>query len=255
MLIYIILATVVVGLVSLVGILFFYRVDRTSRFLRSGIGLAAGALLGAVFLNILPELFDRQAASYSASQISFVILVAILTFFLLEKYLHWHHCHFTVGGHHQHERRPMGYINLIGDGLHNFVDGVLIATTFLINPGLGLVTTVAIILHEIPQEIADFGVLLYSGFKRRKAIMWNLVSGLMAVAGGALAYFAEQTVEQLSPILLSVAAGSFLYLSMADIIPELHHEHKPSRIAIQTAWLVLGVLIIWLANFLLSPAH
>ncbi len=249
----IILATFSVSIVSFVGVFLLAKVKH-QLFTRITISLAAGALLGAVFFGIFPELFDHQETGVTASTISSVILLSILVFFIIEKYLHWHHCH-CQGPHHTHDNKSIGYINLIGDGIHNFVDGTLIATSFLIDPTLGMISTLVIALHEIPQEIADFGILIYSGFTKIKALWWNFFSGLTAIAGGLATYFFAVTIEGVTPYLLAIAGGGFLYLAMADIMPELHHETNKKYIAWQAVWLILGVLIIYLATNLAPHGH
>lgn len=255
MLLNIILATVAVGIISFIGILVIYD-KQSKKLIKTVIALAAGALLGATFFGIIPELFSshHNESGFSISTLSLIILGAIIFFFLIEKYFHWHHCQ-CDDPHHQHKKKPLGYINLVGDGLHNFVDGILIATSFMINPSLGVVTTVVIALHEIPQEIADFGILIYSGFSRVKALWWNFVSAMTAVIGGVLAYFLGTTIETVIPIFLSVAAGAFLYLSMSDIIPELHHETDQKQVALQAVWLIVGVLLIVGVGILLPDVH
>lgn len=249
----IILATLTISVISFTGVLLLSRVKH-QMFTRITISLAAGALLGAVFFGIFPELFDHHENEIDSSIISTVILLAILVFFMIEKYLHWHHCH-CHGFHHTHGNKSVGYINLIGDGIHNFVDGALIATSFLINPGLGIVSTVVIAMHEIPQEIADFCILLYSGFSKFKALMWNFLSGVTAIVGGIVTYFFAVSVEEAIPYLLAMTGGGFLYLAMADIMPELHHEKDKKYIAWQSVWLILGVLIIYLVTTLAPHGH
>lgn len=250
----IIFATLGVSIISFIGVLLLAQ-TKHHLFSRISISLAAGALLGAVFFGVFPELFDHhEGESIEASILSSIILFSILGFFLIEKYLHWHHCH-CDGPHHTHANKSVGYINLIGDGLHNFVDGALIATSFLISPGLGIVNTFVIMLHEIPQEIADFGILLYSGFSKKKALLWNFFSGITAVIGGIVTYFFALTVETAIPYLLAIAGGGFLYLAMADIMPELHHEQNKKYIAWQAVWLILGILLIYLTTTLAPHGH
>jgi len=256
MLLTIIIATFLVSLVAWLGILFFWRKQFTNKFIKSGISLAAGALLGAVFLNIIPELFDKIDPSKQPQKMlaendffSIIILGSIVLFFLIEKYLHWHHCQCSHDEK-SSQKKPLGYINLIGDGLHNFIDGSLIASTFMIDYHLGVITTLAIVIHEIPQEIADFTILIHSGFTKTKALVWNFIFALTAVLGGILTYLFAQTIDQLTPILLSIAAGSFLYLAMSDIIPELQKENSARQIFKQLFWLVFGIALIYLGNIL-----
>ncbi len=244
MLLYIILATLAVGVISFIGILIIYD-KQSKKLIKTIIALAAGALLGAVFFGIIPELFSSHHDEHglTISTLSLIILASIIFFFLVEKYFHWHHCHCDDSAH-THSKKPLGYINLIGDGIDNFVDGILIATSFMISPSLGIVTTIVIALHEIPQEIANFGVLIYSGFSKVKALWWNFASAMIAVVGGILAYYLDMVMAEAIPIFLSIAAGAFLYLAMSDIIPELHHETNRKQIALQTIWLIVGVVLI-----------
>ncbi len=175
------------------------------------------------------------------------VLVSILIFFLLEKYVNWYHCH---GADHceVHEVKAFKYVNLVGDGLHNFIDGAVIATSFIVSTNLGIVASIAIILHEIPQELGDFAILLHGGFTKKKALLFNFLSGLMAVVGALIAYFASQIFETMEPILLAVAAGSFIYLAVADLLPELHKETRTKRSLMQFGLLLLGIGIIWLVG-------
>ncbi len=249
----IILATLGVSAISFVGVLLLSKVKH-ELFTRVTISIAAGALLGAVFFGIFPELFDQHEHNLSPNLISIIILLAILVFFMIEKYLHWHHCH-CHGPHHTHGNKSVGYINLIGDGIHNFVDGALIATSFLIDPTLGVISALVIAMHEIPQEIADFGILIYSGFSTNKALWWNFFSGVTAVIGGLATYFFAVAVEGVIPYLLAIAGGGFLYLAMADIMPELHHETNKKYIAWQSVWLLSGVIIIYLVTIIAPHGH
>lgn len=241
----IVIATFSVGIISFVGILVFYK-NSSEKLVEITISLAAGALLGAVFLSILPELFSQSSNGEGLKPLtlSTIILISIIAFFLVERMFHWHHCQ-CDRPYHPGGKRPMGYINLFGDGFHNFVDGALIASSFLIDPLLGIVTTVVIVLHEIPQEISDFSILLYSGFSKAQALWWNFVSALMAVLGGVLAFYFSQSLDTLIPILLAVASGSFLYLAMSDIMPELHRKQDKKLMVTQFMWLVTGVAIIF----------
>jgi zinc and cadmium transporter len=251
----IILATFFVSALSFLGVLVLYR-NNSQKWLRVIISIAAGALLGAVFFDIFPELFSTEnpTSKLSTQTISIIILISILFFFIVEKYFHWHHCHCDEPGH-CHDKKPLGYINLIGDGLHNFTDGTLIAASFMIDFQLGIVTTIAITLHEIPHEISDFGILLYSGFTKSKALLWNFISAITAMVGGLFAYYFGNSVESVVPIFLALAAGSLLYLAMSDIMPELHHETERKYIAWQTSWLLIGVIIIYIITFSLTELH
>ena len=251
MLFHIILATLIVSLLSFVGILIIK--NQHSRFTELGISLAVGALLGAVFLNILPEIAELN---HEQTEFHFlIILIAIITFFLVERLFNWHHCHHNpdhcsdCASNNQH----MGWINIMGDGLHNLVDGMIIGASFMVDWHLGVITTVAIILHEIPQEIGDFSILLKSGFSRAQALFWNFISAILAVLGGILIYFFSQA-NNMTGVLLSIAAGSFLYLAMSDIIPQLHHSARKHH-TWQLIAMIGGILLIYLGNVLIPHSH
>lgn len=219
------------------------------------ISYAVGALLGAVFLEVLPEAFGMAD---TLEQMAGTILLGILLFFVLEKLVLWRHCHVEqceahdppVALHHDHGRS--GTMIMIGDTFHNFVDGVLIAAAFLANHELGLVTAIAIIAHEIPQEMGDFLILLHSGFSKSRALLLNMLSSAAMVAGGVLAYFALQTMQQWIPSLLGLAAASMLYVSVADLIPGLHRRPELHATLQQVVLIALGVATIWLAGELAS---
>jgi zinc and cadmium transporter len=209
-----------------------------------------GALLGAVFLDLLPEAFGR---SDSLEQMAATILAGILVFFVLEKLVLWRHCHVEQCEAHDppqvtHDHGRSGMIIMIGDTFHNFVDGVLIAAAFLANHELGIVTALAIIAHEIPQEVGDFLILLHSGYTKTRALLLNLLSSAAMVAGGVLAYFALQTMEQWIPPLLGLAVASMLYVSVADLIPGLHRRPELHATVQQVALIALGVATIWLVG-------
>ena len=227
------------------------------------ISYAVGALLGAVFLEVLPHAFERAA---SVQAMAATILAGILLFFVLEKLVLWRHCHLeqceahdpsvhddthahaapVKSGHEDHGRS--GLMILIGDTFHNFVDGILVAAAFLANTELGIVTALAIIAHEIPQEVGDFLILLHSGYSKRMALALNMLSSVAMVVGGVLAYFALQTVEQWVPPLLGLAAASMLYVAVADLIPGLHRRAELGATAQQVFLIGLGIATIWLVG-------
>lgn len=214
------------------------------------VSYAVGALLGAVFLDILPEAFGRAD---SLETMAATILFGILLFFVLEKLVLWRHCHVESCEAHDpaqpvDDHGRSGMMIMIGDTFHNFVDGVLIAAAFLANVELGVVTALAIIAHEVPQEVGDFLILLHSGYSRAQALALNVLSSAAMIAGGILAYFALQTTEQLIPPLLGLAAASMLYVSVADLIPGLHRRPEIGATVQQVALIALGVATIWLVG-------
>src|SRR5687767_3731962 len=215
------------------------------------VSFAIGALLGAAFLEIIPHAFEQG----EAHQVAFSILGGIFGFFVLEKLLLWRHCHTeNCEVHDAHDHGRSGTLIVVGDTVHNFVDGVLIAAAFLQSVELGVVTAVAIIAHEIPQEVGDFLILLHSGYSKARALLFNLLSSAAMVAGGVLAYFALQTLQEWVPYLLALAAASMLYVSVADLIPGLHRRPELQATLQQVVLIVLGVATIWLVGELAHGA-
>lgn len=219
------------------------------------ISYAVGALLGAVFIELLPQAFELAD---SAQSMAATILAGILLFFVLEKLVLWRHCHLeqceahdparAVAADHAHDHGRSGLMIVIGDTFHNFVDGILVAAAFLANTELGIVTALAIIAHEIPQEVGDFLILLHSGYTKRAAFALNVVSSAAMVFGGVLAYYALQTMEQWIPPLLGLAAASMLYVSVADLIPGLHRRPELRATAQQVVLIGLGIGTILLVG-------
>ena len=223
------------------------------------ISYAVGTLLGAAFLEILPHAVETTA---SVHQLSATVLGGILLFFMLEKFVLWRHCHVESCEAHDHrieqgdaeisDHGRSGLMILVGDTFHNFVDGILIAAAFMTDIQLGIVTTIAIIAHEIPQEVGDFVILLHSGFSRARALAFNLLSSVATLVGGLLAYFALQSLQNLVPPLLGLAAASMIYIAVADLIPGLHKRPEIGATAEQVALIALGVGTIVLAGFVVS---
>jgi zinc and cadmium transporter len=254
---YIVLATFVGGLLSVL-IAASLTVAVLSRLVRHLVSLSAGVLLGTALLNVLPEAFESHADSHD---LFLTLLGGLMFFFLLEKaelYRHTHH-HEGDGHHHQHQFDAEqagrgGWSVLVGDSIHNFCDGIIIAAAFLTDARLGLVTSLAIVAHEIPQEVGDYIVLLNAGFSRAKALLYNALSGLAAVLGGVVGYFVVGPWEALFPYLLVVASSSFIYVAVADLIPQLQRRLPWRETASQLAWLVGGLGLVMLAQKMLQ-AH
>src|SRR3989344_470677 len=245
MLVRIVLSTLLVSIISLLGIFIVYGVKRRKGFLRALISLAAGALLSVSFLDLLPEALEQ--GYFESRTILFMTLVSILAFFLLERTFHWHHCRCEEAGEvHRDDRKNIIYVNLIGDAIHNFLDGVLIASAFLLDTNVGWAVVLAVILHEIPQEINDFGVLLYAGLSRARAIAYNLLIALIAVGGAIGFYYYGSLVAKAIPLATAFAAGNFIYLATADLIPELHRESNSRMVIYHTLWLVAGAALMFI---------
>jgi zinc and cadmium transporter len=243
---WIVVTSFVGGLLSVAAAALFALTARTAH-VPMLISYAVGALLGAVFLDILPHAF---AITDSVEQTAATILAGIMLFFVLEKLVLWRHCHEEQCEAHearpaQHDHGRSGLMIMVGDTFHNFVDGILIAAAFLADVKLGLVTAIAIVAHEVPQEIGDFLVLLHSGYSKRYALVFNAASSLAMLVGGVLAYFALRTAQQSIPSLLALAAASMLYVSVADLIPGLHRRPEIHASLQQVALISAGVGTIW----------
>jgi zinc and cadmium transporter len=216
------------------------------------VSFAIGTLLGAAFLEIIPHAFETG----EAHQVAFSILGGIFGFFVLEKLLLYRHCHTEhCEVHDAHDHGRSGTLIVVGDTVHNFVDGVLIAAAFLQSTELGVVTAVAIIAHEIPQEVGDFLILLHSGYTRLRALAVNLLSSAATLVGGVIGYYGLQFFDGLEPILLGVVAASMIYVAVADLIPGLHRRPELRATASQTVLIALGIGSIALVRALLGDLH
>ncbi len=243
--IYALLSTVVVSLVSLVGVFFLsIKEEFIRKYISLFVSLAIGALLGDVFIHLIPESFEELA---NGTHIGLLVIVGLFLFFILEKFLHWHHHEDDTMEKHIH---PVGKLVLLSDGVHNCIDGVIIGVSFLISVPVGIATTIAVILHEIPQEIGDFGVLLHAGYSRKKALWFNFLSALMAILGTLFAFILGEAGETFTAWILPLAAGGFIYIAVADLIPELHKTKIVKDSLMQFLALVLGVLLMLALTFL-----
>ncbi len=219
-----------------------------AQWVGSLVSYAIGALLGAVFLDILPEAMETGS---SAAAVSGTVLAGILLFFTLEKLLLWRHCHHDGCEVHEHNAYGRsGTMIMVGDTFHNFVDGAIIAAAFLADTRLGIVTALAIIAHEIPQEVGDFLILLHSGYSKAQAFFINVLSSLAMLAGGVLSYFTLQFVQSIVPTLLALAAASMIYVAVADLIPGLHKRTRLRDTIQQVSLIALGVGSIFLVGVL-----
>ncbi len=253
---YIVVATLAGGLLSVL-IAASLTVALLGRVVKSLVSLSAGVLLGTALLHVLPEAFQSKATPHSLFA---TLLGGLLFFFLLEKaelYRHSHHHEGDDPHHHHHhgfdaeQAGRGGWSVLLGDSIHNFCDGIIIAAAFLTDPKLGLVTSLAIIAHEIPQEVGDYVVLLNAGLSRRKALLYNAISGLAAVVGGVIGYFVVGPWEALFPYLLVGASSSFVYVAVADLLPQLQRRLPLRETVAQLAWLGGGLLIVIFATSVL----
>lgn len=226
-----------VSLLSLVGVFTLSLQEKTVRkYTFLFISLAIGALLGDAFIHLIPESIESQGGLASI-----LVIIGILVFFTVEKFLHWHHHTDDTETNHSHSVLPVGKLVLFSDGVHNFIDGVIIGASFLVSIPLGLATTLAVMLHEIPQEIGDFGVLLHAGYTKTRALWLNFVSGVFAMLGLAFVFVFGENNANFAEYLLPIAAGGFIYIAVADLIPELQKNKKVANSVVQMVMILIGV--------------
>lgn len=232
-------SVVLVSLISLIGV-FFISLDenRLKKILLFMVSFAVGALFGDTFIHLLPEAYEKMGGGLNTP---LLILVGILVFFVLEKFIRWRHCHIPTSDHHVH---PMVTMNLIGDMVHNFIDGILIASSYSVSIPIGIATTFAVVLHEIPQEMGDFGVLVHGGLSVKKALLFNFLFALSAIVGAIGALVIGPKVEGFSLSMLPITAGGFVYLAGSDLIPELQKEVEWSKSIGQLFSIILGIGIM-----------
>lgn len=236
---YSLISVILVSLISFIGVSVIALTEaRLNKLLIYLVSFSAGALFGDVFIHLLPEFIEENGFDLYAS---FGVLAGIGSFFVLEKIVHWHHHHEIEC---ENRPKPFAIVNLVGDGFHNLLDGVIIAGSYLFSIPVGIATTLAVILHEIPQEIGDFGILLYGGFKVRQALWFNFLTALSAVVGAVLVFILVGYVDGIESILIPYAAGGFLYVAGSDLIPELHKHTGLKTSLAQLAALMLGIAVM-----------
>jgi len=242
---YIILATIIVSLISFVGIVTLALKDSAlNKILLVLIGLSAGALMGGAFLHLLPETIEKsEIYNVPVLDLFLFVLVGFILFFIIEKVLHWHHCHKG-----QCDVHTFRYMNLIGDSIHNFIDGLIMAASFVVSIPLGITTTIAISVHEIPQEIGDFGVLIYGGFSKKKTLTLNFIVALTAVIGGIVGYFISSLIDNTVLYILPFAAGGFIYIAATDLVPEIRKELNMKKYMATLFVFICGILLMWMTK-------
>lgn len=239
--IYSLASVFIISLVSLIGVFTLsINIERLRRYILYFVGFAAGALLGDAFIHLLPEILEENVNFFNTSV---YILLGIIIFFTLEKLIYWRHCHLPTTESHLH---PVGLINLIGDAFHNFVDGIIIAGSFLVSVPLGIATSLAVFLHEIPQEVGDFSILLHAGYTRAKALFFNFMSALLAVVGAGATIIIGSAIENITFYLVPLTIGGFIYIAAADLIPEIHREEHALRSFLQFLAFLLGIAVMLL---------
>ena len=246
-------SVLIVSLASLVGIAAFsLQEERLRRILYILVGLAAGALIGDAAIHLIPEALSEIE---DARTFSFLLILGIVVFFILEKYLRWHHAHHGLEEEHEseevdHHPRHLAPLVLFADGVHNMVDGAVIAASYLVSFPVGVATTIAVFLHEIPQEVADYALLTHSGLSRGKALFFNFLSALIAFLGVILVLMFSNVVDSIGPLAAAFTAGAFIYIAATDLIPELHKTKDPKRSATELSAFVVGIVLMFALSFL-----
>ena len=237
--VYTLISVLIVSSLSLLGLIAFpFGEKKIQKFLIWAVAFAAGTLLGDAFLHLIPESYEKGGLV-----VSFSLMAGILAFFILEKFIHWHHCHEIDCKEHN---RTFSYVIMIGDAMHNFIDGMIIAASYLVSIPIGIATTLAVVFHEIPHEIGDFAAMLYGGFSKRKALLYNFLAGIVAVFGAVAVLLINADVADTTKYLIPFAAGGFIYVASADIIPELHKSTKIFHSFLQLMFILCGIGIMYM---------
>ena len=240
---YILISTIMITFIAFIGI-FTLSINENilKKIVLVLVSLSAGALMGGAFLHLIPESIEVA----SGSNIFIIVLIGFIIFFIIEKILHWRHCHDGKCDVH-----TFHYMNLVGDSIHNFIDGLIIAAGFMVSIPLGFTTTIAIVAHEIPQEIGDFGVLIYGGFEKKKALILNFLVAFTIVIGGFVGYLLSNIIENYVYILLSFAAGGFIYIAATDLIPEIKKEVDIRKSTFTMLIFISGIVFMWIIKIIL----
>jgi zinc and cadmium transporter len=239
-------SVILISAVSLTGVLVLWLKDKQlERILLYLVSFSVGGLFGDAFIHLIPEAIEEGGFGIS---VSLLILMGILFSFIVEKFLQWRHCHIPTSNEHPHS---FAYMNLFGDAVHNLIDGLIVGGSYLVSIPIGISTTLAVVFHEIPQELGDFGVLIHGGFNKKKAIWFNLLTALTAILGAAIAFVAGTTLEGFIPLLIPFAAGNFIYIAGSDLIPELRKDEPDLKKAmLQVISIILGVAVMLLVLLL-----
>lgn len=233
----IIIATLLDGIAALIGaITFSFSTKTLNKVILLLVAFSAGALIAGAFFHIIPESLSEGVEPMT---LFMIVSIGFAVFFISEKFLFWHHCHNGECNVH-----PYTYLILFGDGIHNFIDGLVIAAAFLVNTSFGIATTAMVISHELPQELGDFAVLVHGGLSKKKALIYNFISQLAAVLGGVVGFFLASTLTAFIPFILPFAAGGFLYIGASDLIPQLHEERDTKKSLLSFAMFAFGMLLM-----------
>lgn len=257
---FILSVTTAAGILGLIGgLLLFWKENMTKRLTYFFISFAAGGLLGASFFDLLPEALEEGR---DTERILWYVLLGMLVFFTIEKLLVWHHHSHTHDvdsdpdhASHLPQRKELRPLIILGDGLHNFLDGIIIAVAFSIDAGLGWITVIAVLVHEIPQEVGDFSVLLATGMHRRRVLFWNVAGALLSTVGAFVGFYALEAFAHIELPLLGFAAGNFIYIALADLFPTIQHERKLTSSALHILLIVIGLGLVWWLSGIFPHVH
>ena len=244
--VYIIITTFIISLISFIGIFTLALKDKVlNKILLFLVSLSAGALMAGAFLHLIPEAIEKSIREHDGHleiplEIFIYVLFGFILFFIIEKVLHWRHCHKGKCDIH-----TFHYMNLVGDSVHNFIDGLILAASFVTSIELGITTSLAIVAHEIPQEIGDFGVLIYGGFKKKKAIVLNFVVATTSIIGGIIGFLLSRAIGETTIFLLPFAAGGFIYIAATDLVPEIKKELDYKKYLLTLIIFIMGILLMW----------
>lgn len=243
---YVVIFSLIGSVVSLAGgAALLYKETIIAKWSHLIAAFAAGALLGTAFFDLLPE----ATANGDSKAVFFWALFGVLTFFLLERFVYWFHHHHYHG---ENKGKPTVALIMLGDSIHNFIDGVVMAATFLVSIPLGIVTSFAVAAHEIPQEIGDFGLMYHRGLSRKRILIYNFFSALISMVGALLTFFAGDLIQGLLPVFLAITSGFFIYIAASDLIPEIHEENRKGFAFYESLLLLIGVIVIWVSIKLLE---
>jgi zinc and cadmium transporter len=235
--VYSLVSALIISLISLVGIFSLLTRKKLDKIVFFLVAFAAGTMIGGTFLHLLPESLEKFKSDY----IFLCLILGFIAFFMLEKFIFWHHCHKE-----NCEIHPFGILNLFGDSVHNFVDGVIIFAGFSHSLEFGITISLLILLHELPQELGDFGVLLFAGYNPFRALFLNFISALTSLCGVLFGYFVLSSIQNLSIFLMPFAGGGFLYISASDLIPELHREKEMKKSILAFVTFTIGIILMWI---------
>jgi len=234
--VWIIISTFAMSLIALVGVVTFYLKENTlKKIILPLVAFSAGSLLGGAFLHMIPEAIEKSGLNLS---VFLWVLFGFTLFFLLEQFIHWHHCHGTISEH----KKPVTYLILVADGVHNFIGGLAIAGAFIVDIRVGIVTWFVFVAHEVPQELGDFGILIHGGWEKKKALLFNFFSASTIIIGGVIAYFLSTKID--ITFLLPFAAGNFIYIACSDLIPEIKHRDNLKENLLHFIAFVSGILLL-----------